>query len=86
MNAKVNFVVGVDAAGKLHNLYLGTDGGAAKEAYTAAVNGAVPDIVHVQLFIRPNYDRRRNVESVALPADSAPETKTKKPKPKRNGS
>ena len=80
MSAKVNFVVGVDAAGKLHNLYLGTDGGTAKEVYAAAVNGAVPDIVHVQLFIRPSYDRRRNVEPVALPADPTPAPANKRKK------
>ncbi len=62
MNAKVNLTVGVDAEGILHCLYLGTDGGEAKQVYEEAVNGEHPEIVHVQLFIRPSHDRRRNVE------------------------
>lgn len=70
MHIKVNLTVGVDEAGKLHPLYLGTDGGEAKEAYTRAVNGEVEGIKHVQLFIRPNHDRRRDVE-VAKPKVAA---------------
>lgn len=74
MNLKISFTVGVDAAGKLHPLYLGTDAEAAKAAYTAHVNGAEPELglETVYLFVRPRQDRRHDVIPAGGAVDDVP--------------
>jgi hypothetical protein len=58
---KINFVIGADADENLHQLYLGTDGQEAKDAYTEAINGGTEGITKVWLFIRPSEVRRHDV-------------------------
>lgn len=71
MAQKINITVGRTAKGP-KVLYIGYDAGKAKEVYTAAVNGADPDVDHVSVFFRPSPDRRHDVVSAELVNKSEP--------------
>lgn len=65
-------------------LYIGHDAGKAKEVYTAAINGAFPEVHHVSLFLRPSPDRRHDVvkaEPAAAVEQTIPEQSAKAEEP-----
>lgn len=70
---KPSMVLGRDKQGQIQPLYVGLDAGTAKETYTHALLGGVPDIEYVWLFIRPTFDKRHEVVQPATAAPAAPE-------------
>ncbi len=71
MNLKTHLCQGVDAKGKRHVLYVGADGGAARAAYEEALSGEHSGVIHAQLYIGIQPDRRRDVPPDAKAAAAA---------------